>query len=242
VSPSSPRSRGPGDIGWVVVIEQRTSTVPFARSLTTCHPMVPVKRLLAELVPPCLFAAEGFLREIQALAARFEVLRVDVDNFRHRAVVTDAAALPDEVVVAAARKVDGSTLDGFADLLAHLATVRPSRCGALLDDVALVALTGVGTIHGQDVALRFGVLVDRPYDRDVPVLLARRSGTDQGCCASRRAISAATSKSAGGQARSRPFMARVRSSVTANRAYHLRSAGTAYHGATSVEVRSKTAW
>ena len=30
------------------------------------------------------FAAEDFLREIQALAARFEVLRVDGDDYRHR--------------------------------------------------------------------------------------------------------------------------------------------------------------
>src|SRR5690606_28341291 len=30
------------------------------------------------------FAAEDFLREIQALAARFEVLRVDGPDYRHR--------------------------------------------------------------------------------------------------------------------------------------------------------------
>jgi cell division protein ZapE len=117
------------------------------------------------------FAAEDFLREIQALAARFEVLRIDGEDFRHRAVVTDAPGLPDEAVRSAAGAVPGATLDGFADLLAHLATVHPSRYGALLDDVVLVALTGVGTIHSQDVALRFVVLVDRLYDRDVPVLL-----------------------------------------------------------------------
>jgi len=117
------------------------------------------------------FAAEDFLREIQALAARFEVLRIDGEDFRHRAVVTDAPGLPDEAVRAAAGAVPGATLDGFADLLAHLATVHPSRYGALLDGVALVALTGVGTIHSQDVALRLVVLVDRLYDRDVPVLL-----------------------------------------------------------------------
>jgi cell division protein ZapE len=117
------------------------------------------------------FAADDFRREIQALAARFDVLRVDGEDFRHRAVVTDAAGLPDAAVATAARAVDDATVDGFADLLAHLATVHPSRYGALLDDVALVALTGVGTILSQDVALRFVVLVDRLYDRDIPVLL-----------------------------------------------------------------------
>ncbi|WP_426592158.1 cell division protein ZapE [Cellulomonas sp. McL0617] len=116
------------------------------------------------------FAADDFLREIQALAARFEVLRVDGDDYRHRSLVTDASGLRDADVRAAAGR-PGATLDDFDALLAHLATVHPSRYGALLDGVTLVALTGVGPVPTQDVALRLVVLVDRLYDRDVPVLL-----------------------------------------------------------------------
>ena len=117
------------------------------------------------------FAAEDFLREIQALAARFEVLRVDGEDYRHRAVVTDSEPLPLDVVRAAAAR-SGATLDAFDDLLAHLAHVHPSRYRALLDDVELVALTGVHPVTEQSAALRLVVLVDRLYDRDVPVLLA----------------------------------------------------------------------
>jgi cell division protein ZapE len=117
------------------------------------------------------FAAEDFLREIQALSDRFEVVRIDGEDFRHRAVVTDAAGLPDDAVRAALDGRPGATLDDFDALLAHLATVHPSRYGALLDGVELVALTGVGPVPTQDVALRLVVLVDRLYDRDVPVLL-----------------------------------------------------------------------
>src|SRR5690606_41069685 len=47
----------------------------------------------------------------------------------------------------------------------------PSRYGALLDDVRLVAVTGVGPVPDQNAALRLVVLVDRLYDRDVPVAL-----------------------------------------------------------------------
>ena len=118
------------------------------------------------------FAAEDFLREIRALAHRFEVLRVDGDDYRHRAVVTDSQPLPADVVERAAAAHAGATLDDFPALLDHLATVHPSRYGALLDDVALVALTGVRQVTRQEVALRLVVLVDRLYDRDVPVLLA----------------------------------------------------------------------
>jgi cell division protein ZapE len=117
------------------------------------------------------FAAEDFLREIQALAARFEVLRVDGDDYRHRSVVTDADGLSEKAVRAAAAERTDATLDDFGDLLEHLATVHPSRYGALLDGIGLVALTGVHPVPTQDVALRLVVLVDRLYDRDVPVLL-----------------------------------------------------------------------
>lgn len=117
------------------------------------------------------FAAEDFLREIQALAERFEVLRIDGEDYRHRRPVTDRTGLPDEAVRAALAGRDDATLDDFGDLLEHLAHVHPSRYGALLDGVALVGLTGVRPVLRQDVALRLVVLVDRLYDRDVPVLL-----------------------------------------------------------------------
>jgi len=123
------------------------------------------------------FAAEDFLREIQALADRFEVLRVDGEDYRHRAVVTDAAPLAADEVRAAVADRPGAVLDDFADLLAHLATVHPSRYGALLDGVELVGLTGVRPVTRQEVALRVVVLVDRLYDRDVPVLLSGVDGT-----------------------------------------------------------------
>jgi cell division protein ZapE len=117
------------------------------------------------------FAAEDFLREIQALAARFEVLRVNGEDYRHRAVVTTSQPLPAATLRSVAAARPDATLDAFDDLLDHLATVHPSRYGALLDGVGLVALTDVHPVTRQDVALRLVVLVDRLYDRDVPVLL-----------------------------------------------------------------------
>ena len=117
------------------------------------------------------FAAEDFLREIQGLAARFEVVRLDGPDYRHRHAVTDRPGLADDEVRAAVAGRDDATLDDFHGLLAHLARVHPSRYGALLDGVRLVGLTGVGPVPTQDVALRLVVLVDRLYDRDVPVVL-----------------------------------------------------------------------
>lgn len=117
------------------------------------------------------FAAEDFLREIQALAARFEVIRVDGPDYRHRTAAAVAPGLDDDVVRAGVARLAGAALEDFGALVAHLRQVHPVRYGALLDGVALVGLTGVHPLTDQADALRLVVLVDRLYDRDVPVLL-----------------------------------------------------------------------
>ena len=117
------------------------------------------------------FAAEDFLREIQALARRFEVVRIDGPDYRHRGVLLVEQGMADADVTAAAASLPGVSCDAFADLLDHLRTVHPSRYGALLEGVRAVAVTGVRPVVDQDAALRLVVLVDRLYDRDVPVLL-----------------------------------------------------------------------
>ncbi|WP_129669385.1 cell division protein ZapE [Phytoactinopolyspora endophytica] len=116
------------------------------------------------------FAAEDFLREIQALAARFDVFRIDGEDYRHRGLPDAPQPLTDDEVVVLAAREDTATLDDFDALCEHLATVHPSRYGPMLDDVSRVHLRGVRTIDDQNVALRLVVLVDRLYDRDVPVV------------------------------------------------------------------------
>jgi cell division protein ZapE len=121
------------------------------------------------------FAAQDFLREIQQMADRFQVLRIDGDDYRRRVALADAPALSERSVREHAISTSGATLDAFDTLLAHLSTLHPSRYGALLDDVASVHLTGLETLTGHHDALRFVVLVDRLYDREIPVLT---SGVD----------------------------------------------------------------
>ena len=120
------------------------------------------------------FAAEDFLREIQALAAQFDVVRIDGEDYRHRGLPHAPEPLTDAEVVAAAERTPGSTLDDFAGLVEHLAAVHPSRYGAWVGDVTTVHLLGVRPLPDQAAALRLVVLVDRLYDRAVPV---RASGT-----------------------------------------------------------------
>ncbi len=116
------------------------------------------------------FAAEDFLREIQALAARFEVLRIDGEDYRHRGAPTPSDGLPDDEVRSRTAAAHGECVE-FEVLLAHLRTVHQSRYGALLERVRTLGLTGVRPLADQNDALRLVVLVDRLYDHDVPVVL-----------------------------------------------------------------------
>lgn len=115
------------------------------------------------------FAAEDFLREIQAMAARFTSVRVDGPDYRHRGLPT-APEPRTAAEVTQAAEAPGSSLDDFGSLLAHLATLHPSRYGAVLDGIRRVCLTGLTPVPDQNVALRLVVLVDRLYDRQVELV------------------------------------------------------------------------
>lgn len=116
------------------------------------------------------FAAKDFLREIQGLAAHFDVVRVEGEDYRHRGLPAAPAPEPDDVVTARATETGGATLDDFDALCAHLSSLHPVRYGDLLDGVTLCCLRGVRPVTDQATALRLVVLADRLYDRDVPVL------------------------------------------------------------------------
>ncbi|MFJ2210944.1 cell division protein ZapE [Streptomyces sp. NPDC101062] len=116
------------------------------------------------------FAAADFLREIQGLSAQFRPLRIDGEDYRHRGLPEAPAPYSDEAVTRAAYATEGASLDDFPGLLDHLASVHPSRYGALTEGVRAVCLTGVVPVPDQSTALRLVVLADRLYDREVPVL------------------------------------------------------------------------
>jgi cell division protein ZapE len=122
------------------------------------------------------FAAEDFLREIQGMSAKFDVIRVDGEDYRHRGLPDAPPPASNEEVMASAEEslrrlgAEAVSLDAFVDLLAHLRQVHPSRYGPLLAGIDTVHLTDVRPVTDQADALRIVVLVDRLYDRDVPVV------------------------------------------------------------------------
>ncbi|RKW71015.1 cell division protein ZapE [Galactobacter caseinivorans] len=119
------------------------------------------------------FASQDFKREIQVLADQFESMRIDGVDFRHRGLPDAPAPLPDSEVdaVAQERYPDATiAIDDFAALMDHLSKVHPSRYRQMLKGTDVLALHNVETVTNQATALRFVVLADRLYDKDVPIL------------------------------------------------------------------------
>jgi cell division protein ZapE len=116
------------------------------------------------------FAAQDFLREIQGLAAHFDTLRIDGEDYRHRGLPPAPPPTDDLTLVGRARSTPGATLDDFSALCGHLATLHPVRYGDLLAGVSAVFWRGVTPVPNQSTALRLVVLADRLYDRDVPIV------------------------------------------------------------------------
>ncbi|MFC5382497.1 cell division protein ZapE [Aquipuribacter nitratireducens] len=123
------------------------------------------------------FAAEDFLREIQALGRLFEVATVDGEDYRHRGA-PQAPGPADEAELDALAARPGAVVDDFPALCDHLADVHPSRYGAMLDGVAAVGWRDVRPVPDQNVALRLVVLADRLYDRSLPLVAGGRPLTD----------------------------------------------------------------
>jgi cell division protein ZapE len=147
-----------------------------------------MSRLLGELVasgtrlaatsntPPAAlgegrFAAEDFLREITALADKFLTVRIDGEDYRRRDFEGHAVVVaPGKVQATLAALGDSVTLDEFGDVIAHLATIHPSRYVGLVEGLQGVAWTAVHQLHNQAEALRLVALVDRLYDARVAIV------------------------------------------------------------------------
>jgi len=113
------------------------------------------------------FAAQDFLREIQAMSDRFDTLRIDGLDYRRRAVDESARVVTD---VPGSLPTGEVTLDDFRTVVAHLGSVHPSKYVAMVEGLDAVGLTDVQAFADQTDALRCVALVDRLYDAQVRIV------------------------------------------------------------------------
>jgi cell division protein ZapE len=112
------------------------------------------------------FSAAAFQREIGQLAAVFESLPIEGDDYRHRRYAPDVA-LPRLLPSAAA---PSDALPWLA-LLDQLAQLHPVRYVELVERLGNLRLRDVQPIAEQDQALRFVHFIDKLYDRCRPMTL-----------------------------------------------------------------------
>ncbi len=114
------------------------------------------------------FNADQFRHQIQGLARRFAVERIEGEDFRHRHPERLPVPLSDPELLALYREDPRrKTLDDFPSLLAHLCTLHPIRYRYLLEGVEVIYLRGLEAIPDQNDALRFVHFVDQVYNLKV---------------------------------------------------------------------------
>ena len=116
------------------------------------------------------FAADEFLREIQGLSAHFEVIRIEGPDYRHRDLAFHGDPFTSEFVRERVSAIDRAVSTTWSELMSHLSHIHPAYYGALVENIELLGITDVSPLRDQVPALRFVALVDRLYDRSIPVI------------------------------------------------------------------------
>ena len=129
------------------------------------------------------FAAEAFQREIGDIAARFEVVSIDGEDYRHRhwnelarttADVQDASALRRAYAEDPAPKTARVLLD-WPSLARQLEAVHPVHYAQIATRLDALFVEDLRRIDDQAVALRLVHFVDKLYDQEVRVTLTTRN-------------------------------------------------------------------
>jgi len=115
------------------------------------------------------FSAEEFQREIGSLAAAFDSIRIDGEDYRHRQYGSESD-LPR--IVSADHLDDHGEPLAWDELLRTLGTLTPLAYPEYIAGFSTVAIAGLDAIPDQDNALRFVHFIDKLYDRGTPLLIS----------------------------------------------------------------------
>ena len=121
------------------------------------------------------FAADGFQREIQSVADRFEICRIDGDDYRHRKGSYDfkpASKIDIDALVSGEKRV---LAEEFSDVLNFLASIHQSKYAKVAEQIEIVALLNVRQIDDQFEGLRLVSFIDRCYEAGVKTVFTGAS-------------------------------------------------------------------
>lgn len=121
------------------------------------------------------FSAEEFQREIGALSAAFESIRIDGEDYRHRHYDHEEdlpRILPADVIL---HEWDAMA---WPALMRKLAELPPLEYPALIASLNTLAIAGLDTLPDQDSALRFVHFIDKAYDRSLSLVASTECQLD----------------------------------------------------------------
>ncbi|MEY4390569.1 MAG: hypothetical protein RLZZ400_312 [Actinomycetota bacterium] len=113
------------------------------------------------------FAADSFKREIVGIGDRFDVLRIDGEDFRHRGFATEHRVFSEVELQTWLTEDSGGRVSDFDELLRVLSSLHPSRYEKLLEGSSRIGLLNAHVIQDEFDALRFVSFVDRAYEQQV---------------------------------------------------------------------------
>jgi cell division protein ZapE len=119
------------------------------------------------------FSQKDFAAEIDELAAAFEVIRIDGEDYRHRHFEADPGRSyfrePVELERIAQETAGEVLMVDFAAALESLRAVHPIRYGALVEEIDLLLVKDMRPITDLPEGLRWVHFLDKLYDAAVPL-------------------------------------------------------------------------
>ena len=113
------------------------------------------------------FAADSFQREIQSVADKFQMVRIDGDDYRHRDSTFEFTALTDEELSSYGPAERTSLLVDFEELLAFLGSIHQSRYAKVAEQFQALLIQNVRQINDQFEGIRLVSFIDRCYEAGV---------------------------------------------------------------------------
>jgi cell division protein ZapE len=114
------------------------------------------------------FAADNFQREIQSVADKFQMVRIDGDDYRHRDANFEFKSLETHELVELEANTKKRTLAAsFDELLSFLGSIHQSRYAKVSEQFERVVITDVRLINDQFEGIRFVSFIDRCYEAGV---------------------------------------------------------------------------
>ena len=125
------------------------------------------------------FAADNFQLEIKSVADKFQMVRIDGDDYRHRDANFEFKALGPTQVQKIENRTGIRTLSlNFDELLSYLGSIHQSRYAKVSEQFDSILLTDVRLINDQFEGIRFVSFIDRCYEAGVALAFTGLSLSD----------------------------------------------------------------